>query len=134
MDIIRLASAMLLDKEKRLLVVKKKKSIYHIMPGGKIEQGERPEEALIRELGEELALTIPISDLTFLGTHETCAVNEKETYVQGHVFQVLFEGDPTTLAPQAEIESLLWLTKDNYTEYILANLLREFTIPHWLAL
>ena len=35
-------------------------------PGGKIEAGETPESALVRELDEELAITIDPDDLSFL--------------------------------------------------------------------
>lgn len=38
-------------------------------PGGKIEPRESPEEALHRELKEELAIDAVIGDLKFAGTH-----------------------------------------------------------------
>lgn len=42
-------------------------------PGGKIEQGEKPEEALVRELGEEIALVpVTFTPLSFVShTYDT---------------------------------------------------------------
>ncbi|MDR6832608.1 8-oxo-dGTP diphosphatase [Sphingopyxis sp. BE259] len=55
-------AAALVDRDGRLLVQQRPDGLSMAglweFPGGKIEPGETPEEALIRELGEELAIDV----------------------------------------------------------------------------
>ena len=60
MSIVLVAAVALFDADGRVLVTQRPegKSLAGLweFPGGKLEQGETPEEALIRELREELAI------------------------------------------------------------------------------
>ena len=132
MKTIRIASAIITNCENDLLVVRKQNSQYYMLPGGKIALGEKLEETLIRELSEELALDFEPNDFTFLGTHETRAANEKNTTVQGNIFQ-LKKTLNIHVMHHAEIEEVVWITKENYDQYQLAHLLKEFALPIWLA-
>ncbi|MCC9041397.1 NUDIX domain-containing protein [Myroides sp. M-43] len=129
--ILYLASALITDSSNRLLTVRKKDSSYYMMAGGKIEKGELPEQTLIRELNEELNLTITSKDFILLGTHSTTAVNEPNTIVTAHIYHVIVSS--VNLQPAAEIAEVKWLTKDTYQNTKLAHLLEEFSIPKWLA-
>jgi 8-oxo-dGTP diphosphatase len=66
--IVSVVACALLDGEGRVLLAKRPegRSLAGLweFPGGKIEAKERPEEALIRELGEELGIAIAKDDLT----------------------------------------------------------------------
>lgn len=66
--IVIVAACALLDREGAVLLAKRPPGrplagLWEF-PGGKVEAGEQPEEALIRELREELGLEIAKEDLT----------------------------------------------------------------------
>jgi 8-oxo-dGTP diphosphatase len=66
--IVIVAACALLDREGAVLIAKRPEGrplagLWEF-PGGKVEAGEEPEEALIRELHEELGIDIAKRDLT----------------------------------------------------------------------
>jgi len=72
MRIVLVAAVALVDRDGRVLLSKRPegKQLGGLweFPGGKVEQGERPEAALIRELKEELAIDVAescLAPLTF---------------------------------------------------------------------
>ena len=129
---IRVALAIITNDQNDILVVRKKNGLYFALPGGKIEATETTNEALRRELKEELNLSFDVTDFTFLGNHTTTAANEVDTMVEGHIF-LLTKNLTLTLSGYAEIEEVVWLSKTNYTNYRLAHLFTEFALPKWLA-
>jgi 8-oxo-dGTP diphosphatase len=74
--LLLVAACVLLDSDGRILIAKRPpgRSLAGLweFPGGKVEQGESPEHALIRELAEELGIDIAAADLaplTFASHH-----------------------------------------------------------------
>lgn len=72
MKIILVAAVALIDVDGRVLIAQrpegKQLAGMWEFPGGKVEAGERPEETLIRELAEELGITVKepcLAPLTF---------------------------------------------------------------------
>ena len=61
-DLLLVAACALIDADGRVLIAQRPahKSMAGLweFPGGKLEAGERPEQALIRELREELGITV----------------------------------------------------------------------------
>lgn len=101
--LLLVAAAALLDKEGRVLLTQRPagKSLAGAweFPGGKVEGGETPEWALVRELKEELAIDVAASDLTPL----TFA---SHTYETMHLLMPLFAcrrwaGAPSPMEDQA---------------------------------
>ena len=87
MKVVYVVAAALYDKEGNILLAQRPegKAMAGLweFPGGKIEQNERPEQALARELQEELAITVTECDLFPL----TFA---SHTYDSFHLFMPLF--------------------------------------------
>ena len=72
MKLVLVAACALIDADGRVLIAQRPegRSMAGLweFPGGKVEQGERPEEALIRELYEELGIVVKeacLAPLTF---------------------------------------------------------------------
>ena len=67
MKVVYVAAAALFDAEGKVLLAQRPpgKSMAGLweFPGGKIETGETPEQALVRELAEELEITVSQLDL-----------------------------------------------------------------------
>ena len=72
MKLLVVAACALVDADGRVLIAERPagRTMAGLweFPGGKVEQGERPEETLIRELEEELGITVKeacLAPLTF---------------------------------------------------------------------
>lgn len=133
MNTIRIAAAVILNKQHDLLVVRKRGSSYYMLPGGKIENKETHSEALVREIKEELGFQLLENDFDYLGSHQTKAANEADSMVEGNIFLLKHRLAIDSIPHHAEIEEALWMRKNTWQSYKLAHLLHEFVIPKWLA-
>ncbi len=71
-------------------------------PGGKVEPGESPVEALVRELREELGVDVAVGDIYAVGHH----VYESRDVVLLIYECEIVEGEPACI----EVAELRWLT------------------------
>lgn len=124
---IRVAAAVLVDDGGRMLVVRKRGTHIFMQPGGKIDEGESPLQALRRELQEEVALELDADDLTFAGVFTANAANEPDAMVEAHTFVARHHGE---VSPAAEIEVACWVEPDGSG----ANPLADLTVEHMLPL
>lgn len=129
-NIIYIAAACITDPLNRLLVVRKKGSAIFMQPGGKIEPGEQPIETLVREIKEELQLTIPLSLPSLIGSFEAPAANEPGYLVKAELFRIELPSSPT-LTPTAEIAEALWITHADVADINMAPLMHTFVLPLW---
>lgn len=124
---IRVSAAVILDRRRRLLLVRKEGTTAFMQPGGKPEAGESPAETLSRELEEELGLRIAPGALRPRGVFTAAAANEPGFVVEADVF----EADLGTQVPlpRAEIAELRWITRADAARLEVAPLAREFFLP-----
>lgn len=125
-NIIRIAAALLIDAQGRTLLVRKRGTQAFMQPGGKIDAGESPVQALVRELYEELGLQIDPERAIHLGQFSAPAANEPGFQVQAELFRV---DSAEAVAPAAEIEEVRWLAADQAATLELAPLTRDLILP-----
>ncbi len=113
--VVLVAACALIDVDGRVLIAERPagKSMAGLweFPGGKVDPGERPEDALIRELKEELGIVVKeacLAPLTFAS----------HTYEDFHLLMPLYvcrrwEG---TVAPH-EGQRLAWVRPNRLKEY-----------------
>ena len=115
MNIILVVAVVLIDRDGRVLLSQRPsgKSMAGLweFPGGKVENGEVPEEALIRELNEELGIDTWSSCLAPLSF-------ASHSYEDFHLLMPVFVcrkwvGSPTPMEGQA----LKWVNRDKLKDY-----------------
>ena len=118
MKLVLVVAAALIDADGRVLIAQRpaNKSLGGLweFPGGKVEAGERPEQTLIRELAEELAITVKepcLAPLSFAS----------HAYDDFHLLMPLYVCRRWEGSPQAvEHQAIRW---------VRPNRLREFPMP-----
>jgi 8-oxo-dGTP diphosphatase len=120
--VIRIVAAVVLDQAGRVLVVRKRGTDSFMQPGGKIEPGESPVEALAREVREELGTGFEASTVRALGRFSAPAANEPDHVVDADLFMVRLDDVPR---PAAEIVELAWVDPTAPGELELAPLTRH---------
>ncbi|QQG50461.1 MAG: NUDIX domain-containing protein [Candidatus Saccharibacteria bacterium] len=94
-------------KDRRLLVTRSFGKDIFIAPGGKLEANESPEQALKREMLEELAITIVPDTLEHIGTFHAEAAGRAGVQLRMDVYVINdYEGE---LSPSSEVEELMWI-------------------------
>lgn len=122
---IRIAAAILTRPDKKMLVVRKRDTEVFMQPGGKIEPGEEPVDALCRELGEELGLAVTPDELTFVSRFTAPAANEPGLFVFAEVFRLRTDA---IIEPGAEIEEAVWVDPLRPARLDYAPLTRDYLI------
>ena len=119
-------------KNGSLLIDKPKKRPTYQMIGGKVEPGETPLQAAIRECHEELGNDALFDEnaLELVMEFDEIATSDGVTPIHFYVIQYngILNGELTT---SVEIEKFLWYQSKNGDE-ILSNTLKHKVVPYCL--
>ena len=119
-------------KENKLLIDKPRKRNTYQMIGGKVENGETPFQAAIRECKEELGNEVSLVEDKFIQVmdFDEIATSDPNLKIHFYVFEYdgVLEGN---LSTSEEIESFLWYDT-SYGVEILSNTLKNEVIPYCL--
>jgi 8-oxo-dGTP diphosphatase len=120
-------AAGILIKDKKLLVEKSDNKDFFVAPGGSIEDGETPIEALIRELKEEFDINVLVDDLEEFGIFTANAAGQENKVVKMETFIVKkWDKEPT---PHAEVREILWVTSDLPKDIEVGSIFQHEVIP-----
>lgn len=103
--------AWLCIRDKKLLVARSKNKDTYYIPGGKREKGEKDEEALLREIKEELSVDLISATIKYVDIFKAQA-HEKPDGVMVKITCYLaeFTGE---IQAASEIEEISWLTYED---------------------
>ena len=119
-------------KNNSLLIDKPRKRTTYQMVGGKVETGETPLQAAIRECHEELGnkALFDENNLELVMEFDEIATSDGITPIHFYVFKYnsILEGE---LSTSSEIENFLWY-QSKTGEDILSNTLKHKVVPYCL--
>ena len=116
-------AAVIVEAGRLLLVSKLAAPKVYYLPGGKLEEGEEPAAALVRELAEELGV-VPTSLRPFAEVTELAAL--ERVPMQMTVFLAEIEGTPLA---RSEIAELVWLDPGETLPGELAPAVEKHVVP-----
>ncbi|MBF6672047.1 TIGR00730 family Rossman fold protein [Glutamicibacter sp. FBE19] len=126
---INVSAVFIRNEAGQVLTGRKRGTTSFMFPGGKPELGESPIDAAVREVSEELGVSLDPALLSIIGTFTAPAANEEGHNVQATVFEHPLV--PIS-EPLAEIEQLRWIDPSAEVEE-LAPLLQDVVFPALLA-
>lgn len=135
-DHLNVAAVAITNVKGQIFLVRKRGTTRWMQPGGKLEAGEAPLAAALREVAEELGVSWGPERLCAAGTWHGAAANEAGTTVTAHLFDAAWDpvhdGVARVGAELAEgewMDPLVALRRDD-----LAPLLSDRVLPHVAAI
>lgn len=114
-------------RDKKLLVVRSKGKDVFFAPGGKLEKNETYEQALVRELKEELMMELQDHHFEHFGSFSAEA--DDKPGVMLHMTTFLVRDYDGPLEASSEIEELAWVDAGNTDGVPMGSIFRHDVLP-----
>ena len=110
----------------KLLAARSKNRALYYIPGGKRELGESDEQALVREVKEEISVNLIVDSIKYVATFEAQADGKEEgVIVKLTCYFAEFEGE---LNPNSEIEEIKFIDYKNRSDFSIGGI----KVMEWL--
>lgn len=119
-------------KEHKLLIDKPRKRPTYQMIGGRVEDGERPIDAAIRECHEELGDKAILDESKFSLVMDFNEIATSDNKIEIHFYVYKYDGElEGELSTSEEIDNFIWY-ESSMGEDILSNTLKHVVVPYCL--
>ena len=126
---MNVVGTLFIEDNKLLLNLSRKRSIYQLV-AGKMEVGETPIEAMIREAHEELGSEAIIDESAFEQILEFDEIASSDNVTPIHYYLFKYNGKiGGKITTSEEITSYLWYDTSN-KDVLLSNTLNHVVIPY----
>nr|WP_127820241.1 NUDIX domain-containing protein [Microbacterium sp. CPCC 204701] len=125
---MRASAAVVVDRFRRALVVRKHDADVFQQPGGKPDHGETPLDAVVREVAEETGILADPADFEPLGRFTDAAANEPGHTVVADAYLLRAVLDAASVVAAAEIAKFRWIAQTDVAATPLAPLSRNHLI------
>lgn len=119
----------LIVQNRKLLVTKDKGKYYTI--GGAIQVNERTEEAVVREVGEELGVKAKAGQLAFVVENRFEQAGVHFQNIEFHYFVDLLERAPLTMQEDAKRLPCRWIALNQLHTVPLKPTFLKTALPEW---
>ncbi len=127
---IHKAAAIIMQDRKVLLTRSKGKDVF-VSPGGKLEAGETPVQACVRELKEEISVDVSETDLEYVGTYYAEAAGGSGKALRMDVYTV--HNYAGTIQPDNEIEEIVYVGSVVPEDMEVGSIFQHEIIPYLTA-
>lgn len=125
--LVKRAGAIIIKDKKVLVARAKDLGAIFLPPGGAVEKSETMEQALIREIFEELKIVINESDIEIFNRHFKKADQDEDFDLQLDAFIIKkWTGEIT---PDNEIEEIVWIESTNKQKIKLGSIFESEILP-----
>ncbi|WP_405054550.1 NUDIX hydrolase [Streptococcus handemini] len=128
------ATALIMREQKLFLSYRENTQKYYTI-GGAIKVGESTEDAVIREVKEELGIDVVVKQLAFIVENKFTVIDKKETIhyhnIEFHYIVEPVEEVPGNMVEEGDTSPCYWIDVDNLVNIDVVPAFLKTHLPNW---